>query len=999
MKKMAIIILCLIVCLFSTKIYASDIVSNNESFLGKYNIATIISSQKYYYYNLSNTKTYTRENLQDIVVATALQFYYKKSYSDYDYGTLNYKDFRWRDLKITPESVSRVNHYYTDCSAFAYILYNSSLGYNAADEKINDKLGYQIEEDAWNRHYYINFKSYAVSKNKDTFQTGAEVFGIGWYTNYLEKMARNYWNAEEDTIYYDENNTTPFVYYYMYPKKYKTLPENQITNIYDKDKELFNKLEPGDIVVASRIDNETGKEKGGHVFIYIGKNYAQDFFGKETKVVAFHSSNTENGANYDSTSVPIHLGEDKYSIQTASYDTFTKHFKYHNRTGEDTYAIAIIRPINSFLNNEEKKLNENSIARKELMYLKNEQYIEETYKYYDYVDNEEKNIDMYISKYNSLNNYDRIRYNLKLTNKDTQNKTIYDGLIVTATLPEGTEFITCNNKCIYDSDNKKIAWKNVSIKEEDGEKSYYFEVAINTTNTSITFDGYNIEYKANNLKLGQLTSNINTTIKAVNKSYFNKKLEEFKQLVKEKKITFTTNINDDYDKDYDEKNYSANISTLGFIESLYYNTMGIDLGFLSKIATFKDGYNCDNGLSDYIIKTALFKHDCKKQISTLPDNKLAYSTRTNLKKIDGNKYYRDNLTDDEKKIRKMLAPGMYGGRVLIGDDAKDRARYIRMPQDYEFGDIIITFNGVNSDEIRAYLYLGRDKDGIAIVASYDKDYYTDKKGNTTSKGNAILKIYTAKKEYDKYWTKDGDVGKDSTRILKEIYASNLFVVLRPTRLYGTTIKYELNDDKNTQNNLYVAYDTYKNLMVPTREGYNFLGWYSDKNFKNKIDNNSKLSSTSSHTVYAKWEIKTPTFKLENLIKDDTKKLLKIIVAKAPLKDLFDTTKNNDNLEIYSNSDKLLYSKTKTSDINISTGQYVKFKDINETITIYKISVSGDVDGDGKIAPLDYIKVKNHIMKAALIVGNEYLEAADYDNNGSITPLDYVKIKNTIMNNH
>ena len=123
------------------------------------------------------------------------------------------------------------------------------------------------------------------------------------------------------------------------------------------------------------------------------------------------------------------------------------------------------------------------------------------------------------------------------------------------------------------------------------------------------------------------------------------------------------------------------------------------------------------------------------------------------------------------------------------------------------------------------------------------------------------------------------------------------------------------------------------------------------------------------------------------------------MAKTPLKDLFDTTKNNDNLEIYSNSDKLLYSKTKTSDINISTGQYVKFKDINETITIYKISVSGDVDGDGKIAPLDYIKVKNHIMKAALIVGNEYLEAADYDNNGSITPLDYVKIKNTIMNNH
>lgn len=798
-----------------------------------------------------NNRTFTREELQQIVLSTALQFYYKNAYSDYDSGSLNGIDFRWRDLKITPEDVSTANYYMTDCSAFAYILYNSSLGYTAALEPVtSDKLGYQIEKYSWNRKFYTNFTPQTSSESIDAFQKGADVFGIGWYTNYLEKMAKKYWNAQEGVTYYDSNNSSPFVYYYRYPESYITASEEDIVDI-DAD-DLLAKLEPGDIVVASRINNETGEEIGGHVLIYTGEEFAHRVFGEETDVLAFHSSTSGSG-NYNSETVPIDLGNDSVSIQTASAALLKKHFKYHNRAGQNTYAVAIIRPINSYCTDNNcvvSTMNQNAEARAGLMFLKNEQFIEEYFKYNDYVNNQNKTIDMFISKYNSLNNHDTIRYNLRLTNKDEVGNIIYNNLTITGIVPEGTKYISCSKNCYYNSG--VVEWQINDFSYNETATTYYFEVEIDTNNDIITYDGYNINYNNEyNLKLSPLASRINPTMKAVDKSFFNSELNKFKAHVDNNRVVFTTGHNDNYTIDYDDNNYSVTLSTLGFIESLYYNTMGIDLGFLSDKTTFSQGYNCNSELGiDYLIKTALFKYDCNKQITSLANKGIrAYATRTNLSEIDGI-YYR-TISDDEAIIRAMLVPGMYGGRALIGDDAQDRTRYIKMPHDFEFGDIIITFNGVNSDEIRAYLYLGR-VNGTAIVASYDKDYFTNQDGTITSSEDAMLKIYNGDAIYDRYWKSDGsNPGKTSTRILKEIYASNLFVVLRPTRVYGTTIKYELNNG-STQNNQYIAYDKYRNLMVPTREGYQFLGWYSDSEFNNRVTNDSNLVSTSSHTLYAKW---------------------------------------------------------------------------------------------------------------------------------------------------
>lgn len=60
-----------------------------------------------------------------------------------------------------------------------------------------------------------------------------------------------------------------------------------------------------------------------------------------------------------------------------------------------------------------------------------------------------------------------------------------------------------------------------------------------------------------------------------------------------------------------------------------------------------------------------------------------------------------------------------------------------------------------------------------------------------------------------------------------------------------------------------------------------------------------------------------------------------------------------------------------------------------------IYLKGDVNGDGKVTSLDYIQIKNHIMKTKLLSGDA-LKRADVNEDGKVTSLDYIKIKNHIM---
>lgn len=76
--------------------------------------------------------------------------------------------------------------------------------------------------------------------------------------------------------------------------------------------------------------------------------------------------------------------------------------------------------------------------------------------------------------------------------------------------------------------------------------------------------------------------------------------------------------------------------------------------------------------------------------------------------------------------------------------------------------------------------------------------------------------------------------------------------------------------------------------------------------------------------------------------------------------------------------------------------YVSKNDINILgqiiVNTYK---PGDVNGDGKVSSLDYIKIKNHIMGTSQLMGAS-LSRADVNEDGKVSSLDYIKIKNHIM---
>ncbi|MCM1256412.1 MAG: Ig-like domain-containing protein [Roseburia sp.] len=69
---------------------------------------------------------------------------------------------------------------------------------------------------------------------------------------------------------------------------------------------------------------------------------------------------------------------------------------------------------------------------------------------------------------------------------------------------------------------------------------------------------------------------------------------------------------------------------------------------------------------------------------------------------------------------------------------------------------------------------------------------------------------------------------------------------------GYGITYKLNKGKNNSDNPAAYYNEKVTLKNPSRKGYAFKGWYTDKKFKKKITT-IKKGAKKNYTLYAKWE--------------------------------------------------------------------------------------------------------------------------------------------------
>ncbi|MBR6350163.1 MAG: SH3 domain-containing protein [Lachnospiraceae bacterium] len=109
---------------------------------------------------------------------------------------------------------------------------------------------------------------------------------------------------------------------------------------------------------------------------------------------------------------------------------------------------------------------------------------------------------------------------------------------------------------------------------------------------------------------------------------------------------------------------------------------------------------------------------------------------------------------------------------------------------------------------------------------------------------------------------------------------------------------------------------------------------------------------------------------------------------------FELEKGTNTVKVWANSETG-YKNSYTITVTASKACTLTFVE-GEEPDVTPARKNGDVNGDGKVSALDYVAIKNHIMKTKVITDPENLKAADVNGDGKISSLDYVRVKNIIM---
>lgn len=148
-----------------------------------------------------------------------------------------------------------------------------------------------------------------------------------------------------------------------------------------------------------------------------------------------------------------------------------------------------------------------------------------------------------------------------------------------------------------------------------------------------------------------------------------------------------------------------------------------------------------------------------------------------------------------------------------------------------------------------------NKNGLKLSGSFSSKTY--KYGSKYT----LPKTSTKKKGYDLVWnTKKKGKGTSyqaGTKV-KNLTTSNgkTITLYAKWQKHKYKISYQLKGGKNSSKNPTGYYITSKTIKLknPTRKGYKFMGWYSDKKYKNKVTQ-IKKGTTGNKTLYAKWKKK------------------------------------------------------------------------------------------------------------------------------------------------
>ena len=851
--------------------------------------------------------TYTRLQLQNSVLSTALTYLYNNEYSDYsqrsmDAGKKKYNvDVFWKDGKPTyvesdgdslnkwnttypfrtfnqsPDSVSRANRFFIDCSSFVMSTYINAIGVDLSE------YGYKNEyPNATAISYYSNYKkNYPLGKS-DCLTAACDQDRINMYkasykyfntrilstSSLVENAKASIKNGSPTTgITYSVNKNSSsidnkFVVYY------RQLENPDSGDIGEIKTDIQALIKPGDLIVRTKTE---GTDDGGHVVLYVGNK-----LGDTKGIIEAKGTDMYRGSYYgDSTYGKYASGKDEYSIKYEKdyYDLFNDYADF------DTMHVVVLRPINAFCSqkgNQDDAGSEvctiqdtssityptaqESISKARLRFrfqkIRREQYAMSGAYRTDGTTNDGK----LLGKYNSVAPGDKITYNLALTNNaswlgtsgtasigdDTSPKNI---LKVTAKVPAGTDYVANSCKgatsCSISDDNKTITWTGIKT---TGTDHISYAVSIKNTTTGVVvnpgFTLYPPTDISGSLNLGNIEVNVMPTIRKLSdRSAINKAIATINS------GSFRYNS----DNGYANCNNSTSFNSGGFIKKVYCDSYGFNL----------DNYSFTG--------SGILNNFFKQLSSSEPYD------------------YELNRANANTNLSKMLVPGMYGGTLLRGNDYKDSDNYTDISgnkismnrikymteSDFEVGDIIVYYTfGSNATKTNPspmstfYMYAGHNQ-----FVSFLSDGLTVKNNAYNAATGSGSKTISYKNTANVYTDSDAN-----DYFVHDLYNKALFVVLRPSKMM-TTVKYDFNGGTQSQSYLlFLASGKYKNLVSPstitppspytvTYEGItgatcsncstnNKTGQLSFKNWlagNKEVTNSSALVDTKTHIVKAIWK--------------------------------------------------------------------------------------------------------------------------------------------------
>lgn len=190
-----------------------------------------------------------------------------------------------------------------------------------------------------------------------------------------------------------------------------------------------------------------------------------------------------------------------------------------------------------------------------------------------------------------------------------------------------------------------------------------------------------------------------------------------------------------------------------------------------------------------------------------------------------------------------------------------------------------------------------------------------------------------------------------------------------------------------------TYDTLQkiNKNIYKRSGYKFIGWNTKTDGTGtSYSDNEEIKLTENITLYAIWE-ESYSYIINKYSVDDENKYIDLIDINTTVDEFINNIDLNYRYTVEVDS---IYMLENELDLLYTGGKTRIYKD-NALYCEYTNIIRGDVNGDGVIGIIDYIRIMKDIMDTTKLTG-AYMKAADVNQNGKIDIIDYIRVMKMIM---